>query len=111
MLLGVLAYWQVDAGAAGHRRARSAARVTRFGVPHHGVLLVNAIQGLVYFPMYWYQMVKVIELGMQRELIIFGIANLLGSTAGASWACRSSAGSSGPSSLPIPIKGWRGKIP
>lgn len=54
---------------------------TRYGLPHHGVMLVNAIQGLVYFPLYWYQTVKMIELGLQHEQIIFGIANLL-STAG-----------------------------
>jgi len=54
---------------------------TRFGVPHHGVLLVNTIQGLVYFFVYWYQIASVIHLNLERELIIFGIASLLSTTA------------------------------
>jgi Na+/melibiose symporter-like transporter len=54
---------------------------TRFGLPHHGVLLVNAIQGLVYFPVFWYQTAKMIELNFQRELILFGIASLLSTAA------------------------------
>jgi hypothetical protein len=55
---------------------------TRFGVPHHGVLLVNAIQGLVGLSVYWYQTVTMIELNLDRELILFGIAILLSTIAG-----------------------------
>ena len=54
---------------------------TRFGVPHHGVLLVNAIQGLIYFPVYWLQMVWMIRINFERELILFGIASLLSTAA------------------------------
>jgi len=55
---------------------------TRFGVPHHGVLLVNAIQGLIYFPVFWYQTVTMIQMNLERELILFGIASLLSTAAG-----------------------------
>ena len=44
-------------------------------------MMVNAIQGLVYFPVFWYQTIEMIHLGLDRELILFGIANLL-TTAG-----------------------------
>jgi hypothetical protein len=54
---------------------------TRMGVPHHGVLLVNAIQGLAYFPVFWYQTVRLTSLHLERELILFGIANLLATAA------------------------------
>lgn len=61
--------------------AQERGQQTRYGLPHHGVMLVNAIQGLIYFPLYWYQTIKMIELGRDDEQIIFGIANLL-ATAG-----------------------------
>jgi len=61
--------------------AQRAGRATRYGVPHHGVLLVNAIQSLVYFLVFWYQTVTMIELNLQRELILFGIASLLSTLA------------------------------
>ena len=76
----IAAYWQLV-----HVRrdieAQERGEPTRYGLPHHGVMLVNAIQGLVYFPLYWYQTIKMIELGLNHEQIIFGVANLL-STAG-----------------------------
>ena len=50
---------------------------TRFGVPHHGVLLVNAIQGLCYTPIGWVQTVWMIKLSLEREMIIFSISGLL----------------------------------
>ncbi len=52
-----------------------------FGVPHHGVLMVNAIQGLAYFPVYWYQTITTIRMGMEREQIVFGVFSLLGTVA------------------------------
>lgn len=80
IVLLIAAYWQL----VQVRRdivAQEQGVATRYGLPHHGVMLVNAIQGLVYFPLYWYQTIKMIELGLNQEQIIFGIANLL-STAG-----------------------------
>ena len=62
LVLTGLAYVQL-VQVRGDIAAQERGESTRFGVPHHGVMLVNAIQGLVYFPVYWYQMVKVIELG------------------------------------------------
>jgi hypothetical protein len=80
IVLLIAAYWQLV-----HVRrdivALERGEVTRYGLPHHGVMLVNAIQGLIYFPLYWYQTIKMIELGLNHEQIVFGIANLL-STAG-----------------------------
>jgi len=50
---------------------------TRLGVPHHGVLLVNAIQSVVGLSVYWYQTVMMISLNRERELMLFSIAILL----------------------------------
>jgi hypothetical protein len=55
---------------------------TRYGVPHHGVLMVNAIQGLLYFPIFWFQTIWMIEVERQGELFFFGMANLLSMLAG-----------------------------
>ena len=63
---------------AAHERGET----TRFGVPHHGVLLINAIQGLIYFPVYWLQTVWMIKIEMQYELVLFGIASILTTAAG-----------------------------
>lgn len=49
---------------------------TRLGIPHHGVLMVNAIQALCYFPVFWLQTIWMIETDKQNEIIFFGIANL-----------------------------------
>ena len=49
---------------------------TRLGIPHHGVLMINAIQALLYFPVFWIQTIWMIEVDMQDEIIFFGIANL-----------------------------------
>lgn len=54
----------------------------RWGVPHHGVFLVNAIQGLISFPVFWLQMTWMIRINLERELIIFGINILLMTLAG-----------------------------
>ena len=61
--------------------AQAHGEATRFGVPHHGVLLVNAIQGLVGFPIFWLQTGWMIKLNFERELILFGIASLLSTAA------------------------------
>lgn len=75
LILTVLSYIQVI-----HVKrdivAREAGQITRYGIPHHGVLLVNAIQGLVYFAVFWYQTVEMIKLNLERELILFGMASL-----------------------------------
>ena len=60
---------------------RARGETTRFGVPHHGVLMVNAIQGLIYFTVFWYQTATMIELNLEHELIIFGISSLLSTAA------------------------------
>ena len=62
--------------------AQEAGQRTRYGVPHHGVLLVNAIQGLVYFVVFWYQTAEMINLNLERELILFGMASLVSTFAG-----------------------------
>ncbi len=77
--LGVLAWLQlrhVRRDIAAQQRGQS----TRMGIPHHGVLMVNAIQGLAFYLVYWYQMIKMIELNLDHELILFGIANLMSTT-------------------------------
>lgn len=63
-------------------RAGAAGIPTHYGVPHHGVLLVFSIQGLLYFPIFWLQTAWMIEVNLEGELILFGIANLLGMAAG-----------------------------
>ncbi|MCL2639720.1 MAG: hypothetical protein FWD53_02640, partial [Phycisphaerales bacterium] len=57
-------------------RNNAAGIPTRLGIPHHGVLMVNAIQALLYFPVFWIQTIWMIEVDMQDEIIFFGIANL-----------------------------------
>jgi hypothetical protein len=80
LALTAAAYWQL----VRIRRdiaAQARGETTRYGVPHHGVMMVNAIQGLIYFPIFWYQTIEMIHLGLDYELILFGVANLL-TTAG-----------------------------
>jgi hypothetical protein len=79
LVAGVL--WQLSAI---RRDIRNNAKglTTRLGVPHHGVLLVHAIQGLLYFPIFWLQTVWMIEVNMQDELMFFGLANLVSMTVG-----------------------------
>jgi len=80
LLLGTQAVQLVhvrrDIVAAGQGRA------TRMGVPHHGVLLVIAIQGVVGLSIYWYQTLSMIRYNFERELIIFSVAFLLSTLAG-----------------------------
>lgn len=52
-------------------------KTPRLGVPHHGVLLVNAIQSLMYFPIYWVQIEWMLRMNLQHEMMIFGINTLL----------------------------------
>jgi hypothetical protein len=81
LALTLATYWQL-VQVRRDINARERGEKTRYGIPHHGVLLVNAIQGLVFFPVYWYQMAKMIELTLQREMIIFGIATLISTALG-----------------------------
>ncbi|MEI6167089.1 MAG: MFS transporter [bacterium] len=55
--------------------------IPRYGLPHHGVLVVLGIQGLITLPITWMQFAWLIHIDMQRELIIFGLASVLGSLA------------------------------
>jgi len=48
----------------------------RYGIPHHGVLMVMAIQGLLILPLLWLQFGWTLRLGMERELIWFGVGAL-----------------------------------
>jgi hypothetical protein len=56
-------------------------RHPRYGVPHHGVFLVQAIQGLLFFPIGWVQTVWLIRIGMERELILFGVSGVMSTIA------------------------------
>jgi MFS family permease len=56
-------------------------RRPRYGVPHHGVFLVQAIQGLLFFPIGWFQTVWLIRIGMERELILFGVSGVMSTIA------------------------------
>ncbi len=76
LLLTALSYWQL-VWVRRDIAARNKALPTRYGIPHHGVLLVNAIQGLMFFPVFWYQTAKMIELNLGYELILFGVASLI----------------------------------
>ncbi len=53
----------------------------RYGIPHHGVLLVMGIQGLIAFPLYWMQIFWTIDLDMPRDIYFFALAKLLSSAA------------------------------
>ena len=75
LVLTAVNYWQLTA-VRRDVKARERGESTRYGVPHHGVLLVNAIQGLVGFPVFWYQTAKMIEYNLEGALIIFGISSL-----------------------------------
>lgn len=61
--------------------ARMAGRPTRYGIPHHGVLMVMGVQGLLAFPIYWLQMFWTIRHDMGRELLLFAALKLLSSAA------------------------------
>jgi len=54
---------------------------TRYGIPHHGVLMVMGVQGLLAFPIYWLQMFWTIRNDMERELLLFAGFQLLSSAA------------------------------
>ncbi|MEI8244281.1 MAG: MFS transporter [Lentisphaerota bacterium] len=53
----------------------------RFGIPHHGVLLVMGIQGLIAFPLYWMQIFWTIDLDMPRDIYFFALAKVFSSAA------------------------------
>ena len=56
-------------------------RKPRYGVPHHGVFMVQAIQGLLFFPITWLQTIWMIRITMEHELILFGINGVLSTIA------------------------------
>jgi hypothetical protein len=76
LALTAIAYWQLVA-VRRDLGAQERGETTHYGVPHHGVMMVNAVQGLVYFPVFWYQTIEMIHLGLDHDLVLFGIANLL----------------------------------
>jgi hypothetical protein len=49
----------------------------RRGVPHHGVIMVMAFQGILTLPLFWLQTGWTLRLGMEREVIWFGVAALV----------------------------------
>ena len=61
--------------------ALTAGQTTRYGLPHHGVLMVMGVQGLLAFPIYWLQMFWTIRNDMGRELLLFAGLQLMSSAA------------------------------
>jgi maltose/moltooligosaccharide transporter len=61
--------------------ALAAGQSPRYGVPHHGVLMVMGVQGLLGFPIYWLQMFWTIRNDMARELLLFAGLQLMSSAA------------------------------
>jgi hypothetical protein len=59
-------------------RARERGEQTRFGLPHHGILMVRAATNLAGFPVGWLQTQMLINLDKSYEIYILGIANLVG---------------------------------
>jgi hypothetical protein len=49
----------------------------QFGIPHHGVIMVMAIQTLVTLPLLWLRTGWTMQLGMEREVIWFGVAAIV----------------------------------
>jgi hypothetical protein len=77
LVLLVLAYIQLVAVRRDIKATERGEPPTRYGIPHHGVMLVMAIQGLIYFPVFWYQTIKMIQLNLEHEQIVFAIGNLV----------------------------------
>lgn len=50
---------------------------SQYGIPHHGVIMVMAIQTLVTLPLLWLRTGWTLQLGMEREVIWFGVAALV----------------------------------
>ncbi|MEI6339222.1 MAG: MFS transporter [Verrucomicrobiota bacterium] len=50
----------------------AAGQIPRYGIPHHGVIMVMAIQGLLTLPVLWLQVGWALQLNMEKELIWFG---------------------------------------
>ncbi|MCU0771624.1 MAG: hypothetical protein MUE94_07625 [Verrucomicrobia bacterium] len=68
--------WQVR-GVVRDARARAAGADTRYGIPHHGVIMVMGIQTLVTLPLLWLRTGWTLRLGMEREVIWFGVAAVI----------------------------------
>ncbi|MCE9615965.1 MAG: MFS transporter [Lentisphaerae bacterium] len=63
-------------------QATESGLVPRFGVPHHGVFLVQAVTALVSFPVNWMQTLWMIKIDYETELILFGVNTLFSGLAG-----------------------------
>jgi len=54
----------------------SSGGVPRLGIPHHGVIMVMAIQGFFVLPLLWLQLGWTLRLDMEKELVWFGVSML-----------------------------------
>lgn len=77
IVLTCLSFWQLWAIRSDIRKHQQG-KPTKYGIPHHGVLLVNVLQGLASFSIYLYQTVTMIKNNLESELIIFAIVGLGG---------------------------------
>jgi hypothetical protein len=82
LVLLVLAYWQLATVRRDIKAIERGQPPTRFGIPHHGVMMVMAIQGLIYFPVFWYQTIMMIRLNLEHEQIVFAISSLVSTALG-----------------------------
>lgn len=61
--------------------ARLEGHPTKLGVPHHGLMITIVIQNLLLCPVWVCQVAVAISLSMGRAALVFGIANVLTTTA------------------------------
>ena len=80
LLITAIWLWQVRS-VKQDIKVRLAGGTPRFGIPHHGVLLVMGIQGLIAFPLYWMQIFWTIDLNMPRDIYFFALAKVFSSAA------------------------------
>jgi MFS family permease len=59
------------------RRDAESGGSARCGVPHHGPVMVMGIQALLALPLLWVQIIWTLRLGMESEVIWFGVAALV----------------------------------
>ena len=75
VILLLLAAWSAQNRSI--RRDADAGAPVRRGLPHHGPIMVRGIQALLSLPLLWLQIGWTIRLGMEREVIWFGVAALV----------------------------------
>lgn len=59
-------------------KTAEAGQKPKYGIPHYGIPIVMAIQLLLGQPIWWLQLAWSMRLGMEREIICFGVAATLG---------------------------------